>query len=91
MNKKMIRDPVLYIAPIIVSFLFAILEASVGYFYLRMSFREITFLVAVSIIGIFGTMFLYAMLSNTEHAIESEIARDTRRRMRARGWKPPRR
>ncbi len=86
----MLKDPMLYMAAIFESFFFALIESAVGYFNLNMSFKQTAFLVIASIIGIFGSLFLYAMLSNVEHRIESDIARDTRKRMRQRGWKPPR-
>ena len=89
MNMRMLRDPMLYVASTIESFLFATIESFVGYFNLNMRPMQIVFLVLISVVGIFVSLFLYAVLSDFENDFKHDVERNTRTRLKQKGWKPP--
>ena len=89
MNTKMLKDPMLYLASITSSFLFGFIESYFGIFEFHITEYEVTVIVAMSIIGIFASLVIYAVFSDTEKKIYTSIRADTRQRMRNAGWRPP--
>lgn len=89
MNTRMLRDPMLYIASILESFLFGFIESFVGIFNFNLSPREVFIIVLMSVVGIFFSLFFYALLSDEENHIRHDIQRDTRQRMLQRGYRLP--
>lgn len=89
MNKSMLKDPMLYLASITSSFLFGFIESYFGIFEFHITDYEVTIIVAMSIIGIFTSLIIYAAFADTEHKIVQSIRADTRRRMLKQGWKQP--
>lgn len=89
MNTKMLKDPMLYLASITSSFLFGFIESYFGIFEFHITEYEVTVIVAMSIIGIFASLVIYASFSGAEKKIYSSIRADTRNRMKKEGWRPP--
>ena len=89
MNSKMLKDPMLYLASITSSFLFGFIESYFGIFEFHITEYEVTVIVAMSIIGIFASLVIYASFSEAEQKIYSSIRADTKRRMKHEGWRPP--
>ena len=89
MNTKMLKDPMLYLASITSSFLFGFIESYFGIFEFHITEYEVTVIVAMSIIGIFASLVIYASFSSVENKIYSSIRADTRNRMKKEGWRPP--
>ena len=85
----MLRDPMLYLASITSSFLFGFIESYFGIFEFHITEYEVTVIVAMSIIGIFASLVIYASFSDAEKKIYSSIRADTRNRMKKEGWRPP--
>jgi hypothetical protein len=90
MNTRMLKDPMLYMASILSSFFFGFVESFVGIFNFNLSFREVTIIVFMSVIGIFFSLIVYALLSDTENRFKYDIQRDTRERMLRKGYQLPR-
>ena len=90
MNTKMLKDPMLYVASILSSFFFGFVESFVGIFNFDINVREVAVIVVLSIVGIFFSLMVYAVLDSTEEKFRTDIRRDTKRDMRKAGWKPPR-
>ncbi len=89
MNMRMLRDPMLYVASILESFFFGFIESFVGIFNFNLSPREVFIIVLMSVVGIFFSLFFYALLSDEENHIRHDIQRDTRQRMLQRGYHLP--
>lgn len=89
MNTKMLKDPMLYLASITSSFLFGFIESYFGIFEFHITEYEVTVIVALSIIGIFASLVIYATFSDAEQKIYKSIRADTRSRMKREGWRPP--
>ncbi len=89
MNTKMLKDPMLYLASITSSFLFGFIESYFGIFEFHITEYEVTVIVAMSIIGIFASLVIYASFSSIENKVYSSIRVDTRNRMKKEGWRPP--
>ena len=89
MNTKMLKDPMLYLASITSSFLFGFIESYFGIFEFHITEYEVTVIVAMSIIGIFASLVIYATFSDAEQKIYKSIRADTRSRMKREGWRPP--
>ena len=89
MNTKMLKDPMLYLASITSSFLFGFIESYFGIFEFHITEYEVTVIVAMSIIGIFASLVIYASFSDAEQKIYKSIRADTRSRMKREGWRPP--
>ena len=89
MNTKMLKDPMLYLASITSSFLFGFIESYFGIFEFHITEYEVTVIVAMSIIGIFASLVIYAAFSDAEQKVYKSIRADTRKRMRNEGWRPP--
>ena len=85
----MLKDPMLYLASITSSFLFGFIESYFGIFEFHITECEVTVIVAMSIIGIFASLVIYASFSEAEQKIYSSIRADTKRRMKHEGWRPP--
>ena len=90
MNTKMLKDPMLYVASILSSFFFGFVESFVGIFNFDINAREVAVIVVLSIVGIFFSLIVYAVLDSTEEKFRAEVRRNTRNNMRKAGWKPPR-
>jgi hypothetical protein len=90
MNTRMLKDPMLYVASILSSFFFGFVESFVGIFNFNLSFREVTIIVFLSVVGIFFSLVVYALLSDTENRFKYDIQRDTRERMLRKGYQLPR-
>jgi hypothetical protein len=89
LNTKMLKDPMLYLASITSSFLFGFIESYFGIFEFHITEYEVTVIVAMSIIGIFASLVIYASFSSIENKVYSSIRVDTRNRMKKEGWRPP--
>ena len=89
MNTKMLKDPMLYLASITSSFLFGFIESYFGIFEFHITEYEVSVIVAMSIIGIFASLVIYASFSEAEQKIYSSIRADTKKRLKHEGWRPP--
>ena len=78
----MLKDPMLYLASITSSFLFGFIESYFGIFEFHITEYEVTVIVALSIIGIFASLVIYATFSDAEQKIYKSIRADTRSRMK---------
>ena len=89
MNTRMLKDPMLYVASIIESFLFGFIESFVGIFNFNLNPREVFIIVLMSVVGIFFSIFFYAILSDEESHLRFDIQQETRNRMLQRGYVLP--
>lgn len=87
MNTKMLHDPMLYVASTLESFIFGFIESFVGIFNFHLTTNEVIIIVFLSVVGIFVSLILYAVLSSVEQSIIHEIRRDTERTMKREGYK----
>ena len=90
MNTRMLKDPMLYVASILSSFFFGFVESFVGIFNFNLSFREVTIIVFMSVIGIFFSPIVYALPSDTDKQFKYDIQSKTRERMLRKGYRLPR-
>lgn len=79
----------LYGASIISSFFFGFVESYLGIFDFNLTPREIGIIVLLSIVGIFFSMIVYAILSDLEKDFKKEIKEKTKMDLEKRGWKRP--
>lgn len=91
MNTRMLKDPMLYVGSIISSFLFGFLESFVGIFNFNLTFREVSIIVLMSVVGIFFSVLFYGLLSSMEDDFKREIQHNTRirteKRMKKQGYR----
>ncbi|HLH85597.1 MAG TPA: hypothetical protein VKU79_01875 [Thermoplasmataceae archaeon] len=61
------------------SLLFGFIESYVGIFNFNLTLREITIIVVMSVVGIFASLVIYALLSDAEREVIHEVERNAKR------------
>ena len=68
-SEKTLRNPMLYVASIISSFLFAFAESYIGLFNFHLTVREVIEIIILSVVGIFASMAIFGGLNDGEKDI----------------------
>ncbi len=59
-----LRNPMLYLASVISSFIFAFGESFIGLFNFHLTINEVVEIVTLSIVGIFASMVIFGILND---------------------------